>query len=145
MRSERVPQRRLRARAPSRHRYIDGPCKRQMRTNLHSFAMDWVRRARDFKPPGVPTTCFYITSVPTESTWRVTDFLGKGVVSSVLPGDGTVTAQSIQGPCELWQRPPALCGCPAICISRCLHRKVVALVSVLPSSRTHQRSPDSAE
>lgn len=88
----------------SRHRYIDGPCKRQMRTNLHSFAMDWVRRARDFKPPGVPTTCFYITSVPTESTWRVTDFLGKGVVSSVLPGDGTVTAQSIQGPCELWQR-----------------------------------------
>jgi len=89
----------------ARHRrYIDGPCKRQMRTDLHHFAMDWVRRAQHFKPPGVPLTCFYITDVPTESTWRVADFLGKGDVLSSLPGDGTVTAQSIQGPCELWQR-----------------------------------------
>lgn len=81
-----------------------GPCQRYGDTGLHRFAQSHVKRVSQLKPPGVPTVCMWITDVETDLTWHFNDFLRKGETILTSPGDGTVNAQSAEGPCRLWTR-----------------------------------------
>jgi len=87
---------------------VPGPCRRQSRTALHDFARRHLERKRDLGPPGVPTTCLYITDVPTELSYRYDpDFQQPAETIASSGGDGTVNTASAEGPCRQWQRAQA--------------------------------------
>lgn len=80
-----------------------GSCARQGNTGLHAFAREFQKRASSLGPPDVPTTCMYITDVETLYTFKYApDFRAKGAITNSTEGDGTVNAESVEGPCLLW-------------------------------------------
>jgi len=71
---------------------------------LEEFALKFLEDAKNLQPPGVKTTCMYITDLQTPRTYSY-DFENHhhGTVTHYSQGDGTVNLESMEGPCRWFQ------------------------------------------
>jgi len=79
---------------------VPGLCRLRGRSKLQGFARTWSRRMAELAAPGVPSTFLWLTNLPTETKWFAKDWFAPMEPLETAPGDGSVTAKAVEGPCQ---------------------------------------------